>query len=137
MTLRIGPGNRIDQEYRIQIVAQNGREVGGFTGNISAELNKPTRWQHGEMVFVFENNSLIRLQTFDKGGRKITSLSSAASSGWIAASMRRSPRKKARGGAGRHHLPDHPAADRNPRSQDHFLGLPGREDRAVGLNAAV
>lgn len=72
MTLRIGPGNKIGQEYKIQIVAQNGREVGGFTGHISAELNKPTRWQHGEMIFVFENNSLIRLQTFNKGGRKIT-----------------------------------------------------------------
>src|SRR6188472_2505343 len=42
MTLRIGPGNKIDQEYKIQIVAQNGREVGGFAGNLSAELNKPT-----------------------------------------------------------------------------------------------
>jgi hypothetical protein len=72
MTLRIGPGNKIDQEYKIQIVAQNGREVGDFTGKISAELNKPTHWQHGEMIFVFENNSLIRLQTFNKGGRKIT-----------------------------------------------------------------
>lgn len=72
MTLKIGPGNRIDQEYRIQIVAQNGREVGNFKGNIAAELNKPTRWQHGEMVFLFENDSLVRLQTFDKGGRKIT-----------------------------------------------------------------
>lgn len=72
MTLRIGPGRRIDQEYRIQIVAQNGREVGNFTGNIAAELNKSTRWQHGEMVFLFEGESLVRLQTFDKGGRKIT-----------------------------------------------------------------
>jgi hypothetical protein len=72
MTLAIGPGGRINQEYRIRIVAQNGREVGAFTGNIKAELNKPTRWQHGEMVFVFENSSLIRLQTFNKGGRKIT-----------------------------------------------------------------
>jgi hypothetical protein len=72
MTLAIGPGSRIAQEYRIQIVAQNGREVGGFTGHLKAELNKPTRWQHGEMVFVFENESLIRLQTFNKGGRKIT-----------------------------------------------------------------
>jgi hypothetical protein len=72
MTLAIGPGPRIAQEYKIQIVAQNGREVGGFTGHIKAELNKPTRWQHGEMVFVFENDSLIRLQTFNKGGRKIT-----------------------------------------------------------------
>ena len=72
MTLKIGPGNRIDQEYRVQIVAQNGREVGNFTGNIAAELNKPTKWQHGEMVFLFENGSLVRLQTFDKGGRKIT-----------------------------------------------------------------
>jgi hypothetical protein len=72
MTLGIRPGGRIDQRYQIQIVAQNGRDVGGFTGNIKAELNKPTKWQHGEMVFVFENNSLIRLQTFNKGGRKIT-----------------------------------------------------------------
>ena len=72
MTLPIGPGNRINQEFKIQIVAQNGREVGGFTGHISAELNKPTKWQHGEMVFVFENDSLVRLQTFNKGGRKIT-----------------------------------------------------------------
>ena len=72
MTLRIGPGNRIAQEFRIQVVAQNGREVGAFKGNIDAELNKPTRWQHGEMVFLFENSSLVRLQTFDKGGRKIT-----------------------------------------------------------------
>ena len=72
MTLAIGPGGRIAQEYRIQIVAQNGREVGGFKGNIKAELNKPTKWQHGDMVFVFETNSLIRLQTFNKGGRKIT-----------------------------------------------------------------
>ncbi len=72
MTLSIGPDGRIDQEYRLQIVAPNGREVGGFKGNIKAELNKPTRWQHGDLVFVFENDSLIRLQTFDKGGRKIT-----------------------------------------------------------------
>jgi hypothetical protein len=72
MTLAIGPGGRIAQEYKVQIVAPNGREVGGFTGNINAELNKPTRWQHGEMVFLFENDSLIRLQTFHKGGRKIT-----------------------------------------------------------------
>jgi hypothetical protein len=72
MTLRIGPGNRIDQEYKVQIVAPNGREVGGYTGNITAELNKPTKWRHGEMVFVFEQGSLVRLQTFDKGGRKIT-----------------------------------------------------------------
>jgi hypothetical protein len=72
MTLTIGPGDRIGQEYRIQIVATNGREVGGFKGNIKAELNKPTKWQHGDMVFVFENSSLIRLQTFNKGGRKIT-----------------------------------------------------------------
>lgn len=72
MTLAIGPGGRIAQEYKIQVVAQNGREVGGFTGHINAELNKPTKWQHGEMVFVFENDSLIRLQTFRKGGRKIT-----------------------------------------------------------------
>jgi hypothetical protein len=72
MTLRIGPGDRIDQEYKVQIVAPNGREVGGYTGNISAELNKPTKWRHGEMVFVFEQGSLVRLQTFDKGGRKIT-----------------------------------------------------------------
>jgi hypothetical protein len=72
MTLKIGPGNRIDQEYKIQIVAQNGREVGNFTGNLVAELNKSTRWQHGELVFLFENASLVRLQTFDKGGRKIT-----------------------------------------------------------------
>ncbi len=73
MTLAIRPGGRIDQQYKIQIVAQNGREVGGTTGNINnAELNKPTRWKHGDMVFVFENGSLIRLQTFNKGGRKIT-----------------------------------------------------------------
>jgi hypothetical protein len=72
MTLAIAPGGRIAQEYKIQIVAQNGREVGGFTGHLKAELNKPTKWQHGDMVFVFENNSLIRLQTFNKGGRKIT-----------------------------------------------------------------
>lgn len=72
MTLAIGPGSRIAQEYKIQVVAPNGREVGGFTGHIRAELNKPTKWQHGEMVFVFENDSLIRLQTFNKGGRKIT-----------------------------------------------------------------
>lgn len=73
MTLAIGPGNRIAQDFKIQIIAPSGREVGGFTGQtINAELNKPTKWQHGEMVFVFENESLIRLQTFDKGGRKIT-----------------------------------------------------------------
>lgn len=72
MTLAIGPGDRIAQEYRIRVVAQNGREVGAFTGKIKAELNKPTKWQHGEMVFVFENGSLIRLQTFKTGGRKIT-----------------------------------------------------------------
>lgn len=72
MTLRIGPGNKIDQEFKVQIVAANGREVGAFTGNISAELNKPTKWRHGEMVFLFEQGSLVRLQTFDTGGRKIT-----------------------------------------------------------------
>ncbi len=72
MTLAIGPGGRIAQEYKIQIVAQNGRDVGGFTGHLKAELNKPTKWQHGELVFVFENASLVRLQTFNKGGRKIT-----------------------------------------------------------------
>jgi hypothetical protein len=72
MTLAIGPGDRIAQEYRIRVVAQNGREVGAFTGNIKAEPNKPTKWQHGEMVFVFENGSLVRLQTFKTGGRKIT-----------------------------------------------------------------
>lgn len=72
MTLAIRPGGRIDQQYRIQIVARNGREVGGFTGSIKAQLNRPTRWQHGDMVFVFENSSLVRLQTFNKGGRKIT-----------------------------------------------------------------
>lgn len=71
MTLAIRPGGHIDQEYRSQIVAENGREVGSFKGNIKAELNKPTRWQHGDLVFVFENGSLIRLQTFKQGGRKI------------------------------------------------------------------
>lgn len=73
MTLAIGPGSRIAQDFKIQVIAPNGRQVGGFTGRtIKAELNKPTKWQHGEMVFVFENESLIRLQTFNKGGRKIT-----------------------------------------------------------------
>jgi hypothetical protein len=72
MTLAIGPADRLAQEYKIRVVAQNGREVGSFTGHINAELNKPTRWQHGELIFVFENDSLIRLQTFQKGGRKIT-----------------------------------------------------------------
>ncbi len=72
MTLRIGPGSRIDQEYKVQIVAPNGREVGTFNGHISAELNKPTKWRHGEMVFLFDQGSLVRLQTFDTGGRKIT-----------------------------------------------------------------
>ena len=72
MTLAIGPGSRIVQDYQIQVVAPNGREFNSPTGKIEAELNKPTRWQHGEMVFVFENESLVRLQTFNKGGRKIT-----------------------------------------------------------------
>jgi hypothetical protein len=72
MILKIGPGNKIDQEYKVQIVAPNGREVGGYAGNISAELNKPTKWRHGEMVFLFDQGSLVRLQTFDAGGRKIT-----------------------------------------------------------------
>jgi hypothetical protein len=72
VTLAIGPGNHIAQEYRIQVVAPNGREISNFTGQIKAELNKPTKWQFGEMVFLFENDSLIRLQTFKKGGRKIT-----------------------------------------------------------------
>jgi hypothetical protein len=72
MTLAIAPGGHIAQEYRIQVVAQNGREVGAFNGKIKAELNKPTKWQHGEMVFVFENGSLVRLQAFKTGGRKIT-----------------------------------------------------------------
>ena len=72
ITLALHADGRIDQQYRIQIVAPNGRDVGGFTGRIKAELNKPTKWQHGEMVFVFEDDSLIRPQTFNKGGRKIT-----------------------------------------------------------------
>lgn len=71
MTLAIRPGGGIDQQFRSQIVARNGREVGGFTGNIKAELNIPTKWQHGDMVFMFENGSLIRLQTFKQGGRRI------------------------------------------------------------------
>lgn len=72
MTLAIGPGSQIAQDFEIQVIAPNGREFNSPGGHIKAELNKPTRWQHGEMVFVFENQSLVRLQTFNKGGRKIT-----------------------------------------------------------------
>ncbi|HWV55180.1 hypothetical protein [Pseudorhodoplanes sp.] len=72
MTLKLLPDNLIDQNYKIEIVTRDGRQVGGFSGNLTAHLNKPTKWQHGEMLFTFDGNSLVRLQTFAKGGRKIT-----------------------------------------------------------------
>lgn len=72
MTLKLRPDELIDQNYKVQIVARDGREVGGFSGNLTAQLNKPTRWQHGELLFTLDGNDLVRLQTFDKGGRKIT-----------------------------------------------------------------
>jgi len=72
VTLTIRPENRIHQEAKVQVVTLNGREIGNFTGNISAELNTPRQWRNGDMVFVFERGNLIRLQTFDTGGRKIT-----------------------------------------------------------------
>jgi hypothetical protein len=70
--LKIGPGNRIEQEHRVQIVAPNGREVGVDVATMTAELNKPRKWRHGELVWLFDQGQLVRLQTFDKGGRKIT-----------------------------------------------------------------
>jgi hypothetical protein len=72
VTLKIGPGNRIDQEHRVQIVAPNGREVGVDVATLTAELNRPRKWGHGELVWLFDQGQLVRLQTFDKGGRKIT-----------------------------------------------------------------
>jgi len=72
ITLTIRPENRIHQAAKTQVVTQSGREVGTFSGNLSAELNTPRQWRNGEMVFVFEQSNLIRLQTFDSGGRKIT-----------------------------------------------------------------
>ena len=72
ITLTIRPENRIDQEFKNQTVAFSGREISSATGNISVVLNKPTKSRNGEMVFVFDQGSLIRLQTFDSGGRKIT-----------------------------------------------------------------
>jgi len=72
VTLKIGPGNRIEQEHRVQIVAPNGREVGADVARMTAELNKPRKWRHGELVWLFDQGQLVRLQTFDKGGRKIT-----------------------------------------------------------------
>ena len=93
--LTIRPENRIHQEAKVQVVTLNGREIGNFTGNLSAELNTPRQWRNGDMVFVFEQGNLIRLQTFDTGGRKITfAFTRAAPRVILALSMRPSPRKR-------------------------------------------
>lgn len=72
VTVKIGPGNRIEQEHRVQIVAPNGREVGVDVATMTAELNRPRKWRRGELVWLFDQGQLVRLQTFDSGGRKIT-----------------------------------------------------------------
>jgi hypothetical protein len=72
MTLKLRPGDLIDQNYRIQVVAKDGRQISNFSGDLVAELSKPAKWQFGELLFTLEGNSLVRLQTFATGGRKIT-----------------------------------------------------------------
>ena len=71
LELRILPGNRIEQTYTAKTVTLTGREVRHFTSSRSLELNKPTHSRSGEMIFLFDQSTLIRLQTFNSGGRKI------------------------------------------------------------------
>jgi len=94
ITLTIRPENRIHQEAKVQVVTLNGREIGNFTGNLSAELNTPRQWRNGDMVFVFEQGNLIRLQTFDRVAERLPSHSRAALRVILALSMRPSPRKR-------------------------------------------
>lgn len=72
MTLKLRPDDLIDQNYKIQVVAKDGREISNFSGDLVAQLNKPGKWQFGELLFTLDGNNLIRLQTFATGGRKIT-----------------------------------------------------------------
>lgn len=72
MTLKLRPDDLIDQTYKIQVVAKDGREISNFSGDLVAQLNRPGTWQFGELLFTLDGNSLVRLQTFATGARKIT-----------------------------------------------------------------
>ena len=72
VTLKIGPGERLDQTHAVRIIAPNGREVGSDSRSMTLQLNKPSKWRHGEIIWVYEKAALVRLQTFESGGRRIT-----------------------------------------------------------------
>jgi hypothetical protein len=133
MTLKLRPDNLIDQNYKVQIVTKDGRQVGGYSGDLTAQQNKPAKWQHGDMLFTFDGGSLIRLQTFATGGRKITV-------SFIVRPhqdrLRLQGRSPVREGGGlrrchRHNGAGQPPENRNPLGQDGAVELPGGQDESL------
>ena len=72
VTLKIRPGDLIDQVHNVTIVAPNGREVGSNATSATFELNKPRKGRFGEIIWLYDQGNLVRLQTFETGGRRIT-----------------------------------------------------------------
>jgi hypothetical protein len=72
ITLKIGPGDHIGQIHTVSITAPDGRHVGNNSFAGKFELNKPRKGTFGEIIWLFDDDKLVRLQTFESGGRRIT-----------------------------------------------------------------
>lgn len=70
--LTISPDGEIDQVHSVSITAPNGRHVGDNSFNAKFALNKPRKGLFGEMIWLFDEGKLVRLQTFESGGRRVT-----------------------------------------------------------------
>jgi hypothetical protein len=72
ITLTIGPGDRIDQVHAVAVTGPDGRPRGNTSFSATFELNKPRKGRTGEVIWLFDEGKLVRLQTFESGGRRIT-----------------------------------------------------------------
>lgn len=72
ITLTIGPGNLIDQVHAVAVTGADGRPRGSNSFSGTFELNKPRKGRGGEVIWIFDDGKLVRLQTFETGGRRVT-----------------------------------------------------------------
>ena len=72
ITLNIGSDNQIEQMHAVDITAPDGRPVGNNSFKGKFTLNKPRKGTFGEIIWLFDEGKLVRLQTFESGGRRVT-----------------------------------------------------------------
>src|SRR5262245_59243454 len=72
ITIRIGAVDEIAQAWKVKFFTLDGKPINhndGFGGFI---LNKPRKGRSGDLVWLFEDEKLTRLETYESGGRRTT-----------------------------------------------------------------